>query len=525
MSISRGTMAILTALFLTGAVLAASGCLDNGDDDDDEKLVIPDDRKGDKIVMTGSVDQDMVVTIEDIVEMGLVDFEATFVNSVGTTLIANYSGVLVWDLLDKVGVSNDADVLSVTAADGYSATLFLDDIDDGTYLTLREEGKWNDLNDAGTFRLVDTDLPSTYWVRDVSFLTVTVLQPIWTGGYTDERNLIDASWIREHASEEVSWMVGEKTRTYTGVPMSEVLIAVGADDTVSDTLGLGTLSELYEPVDLAVAKDRGVLLVDSRGDYIYYQGPEDERVDVIQRFFVGTLLSVGGEVGDPYTMDTLALADNDQINVPMEAFNQSGVFYFGTPLSWLVAHAAPDSTADSVEVIAGDGYSAVFPLANLSSAVLAYMTEDGEPLAIDYGPFGIMDGLRPGPYHVGWVVEIRVFTSEPLAVSGAINATDAVSLASIDEHQDNVVTYNDGRKDRTYPSLTWDKVLELLDADMSTATHINITDSQDLVVTWDIDDLLGNQDAGICVDSRGRFMAVYEELGDYVFDVVSIEIG
>jgi DMSO/TMAO reductase YedYZ molybdopterin-dependent catalytic subunit len=522
---SRRTLAVLAALFVMGAVLAASGCLDSGDDDDDKKLVIPDDRKGDKMVMTGDVDQVTEVTIEEIVAMGLVDFEATFVNSVGTTFTANYSGVLLSDLLDLAGPSDDADILQVQAGDGYKATLYLGDVDDTTYMVLREEKEWNDIDDAGVFRIVDTDLPSTYWVRDVEALNVVISQPIWSGGYTDERWLLDVGWIKEHASREVSWTEGEKTRTYNGVPMDEVLTAVGADETITDTLSLGTMDKIHEPVDLAVAREKGVLLVDSRGDYVYYQGPEDERVDKVSRFYVGTLVSVGGEVGDPYTMDVLALSDNDQIDVPMEVFNLSGVFYLGTPLSWLVAHAAPDPTADAVQVIAGDGYSAVFPLANLSSAVLAFMTEEDEPLAIDLGPLRILDGLRPGPFHVGWVVEIRVFTSEPLAVSGVINETDAISLASIDAQQDTTVTYNDGKKDRTYPALTWDRFLDLLDADMSTATHLNVTNSNDDVVTWDMGELLGNLDAGICVDSSGRFMAVYEELGDYVFDVVSIEVG
>lgn len=522
---NRRTLAVLTALFMMGAVLGASGCLDNGDDDDDEKLVIPEDREGKVLVIMGNVDETLEIPIEDIVEMGLEDFEATFVNSVGTTFTANYSGVLVSDLLDLAGPTEHADLLRVTADDGYEATFLLGDIDDTTYIVLREEGKWNDLSDAGVYRLVDTDKPSTFWVRDIKFLTLVFSSPVWSGGYTDERWLVDVGWITEHASQEVSWMEGEKTRTYTGVPMPEVLTAVGADDTISDTLGLGTFSELYEPVDLTVAKEKGVLLVDSKGRYIYYQGPEDERVDVIQRFYVGTLLTIGGEVSSPYSMDTLSLADNDKIDVPLANATSGGDDYVGTPLSWLVANAAPDASADAVRVIAGDGYSAVFPLANLSSAVLAYMTITGDELPIDFGPFRIIDSARPGPYHVGWVVEIEVFTSLPLEVSGSVNESDAISLASIDTEQDTTVTYNDGKKDRTYPALSWDVVMELLDADMSSVTHVNITDSQDNVVTWDVEDLLGNEDAGICVDSRGRFMAVYEELGDYVFDVTSIEVG
>lgn len=522
---ARGrTWAVLAALFMMGAVLAASGCLDNGDGDGDEKLVIPDDRKGEVLEVDGPGVNLTEVTIEEMVEMGLVDFEATFVNSVGTTFTANYSGIRLTDLMDRMGDLDMADAIEVIASDGYSAKLFLDQVDETTFIALREEGEWNDLSDAGVFRIVDTDLPSTYWVRDVSVMIAVSLGSIWTGGYTTERDLIDATWIREHASQEVSWQVGERTRTYTGVPMSEVLAAVGADETKADTLGLGTFSKLYEPVDLAVAKEEGVILVDSRGDYIYYQGPDGERVDKVHRFFVGTLLTVGGEVGDPYSMDTLALSDNDLVDVPFMNLTYGGDLFYGTPLSWLVAHAAPEASADAVRVSAGDDYFAVFPLSNLTDVMLAHMDERGEPLALDFGPFRIIDPQRPGPYHVGWVVDIEVFTSPALEATGDVQAAEAITLASIDAEQDTVVTYNDGKKDRTYPALSWDKVLELLGSGTS-ATHVNITDSQDNVVTWDIEELEGRMDGGVCVDSRGRFMAVYEELGTYVFDVASIQVG
>ncbi len=523
MSDSRRTWAVLIVLFMMGATLAASGCLDNGDDDD-EKVVVPDDRKGEVLEVGGPGVNLTEVSIEEMVKMGLVAFEATFVNSVGTTFTANYSGIRLTDLMDSMGDLEMADALEVVASDGYSAKLFLDQVDETTFIALREEGEWNDLSDAGVFRIVDTDLPSTYWVRDVRSIIAVSLGSIWTGGYTTERDLIDATWIREHASKEVSWMVGEKTRTYTGVPMSEVLTAVGADETRADTLGLGTLSELYEPVDIATAKEKGVILVDSRGDYIYYQGPEDERVDRIQRLYVGTLLTIGGDVGDPYSMDTLALTDNDDIDVPRVSVLSGGEEYLGTPLEWLVDQAAPDASADAVRVTAGDGYFAVFPLANLSTAVLAHMTGNLHELPLDFGPFRIIDSARPGPYHVGWVVSIEVFTSSALEVTGDVVSADAITLASIDAGQDTTVTYNDGKKDRTYPALSWDEVLDLLGAGAA-ATHVNITDSQANVVTWDIEELEGRMDGGICVDSKGRFMAVYEELGDYVFNVASLQVG
>ncbi|NIS13537.1 MAG: hypothetical protein GWN18_15830, partial [Thermoplasmata archaeon] len=227
MRYDRRYWAMFAVLLMVGAVLAASGCLDGNDDDDDE-LVIPGDRTGDSLEISGNVNKSMSITIEGMVEMGLVDFQATFVNSVGTTYTANYTGVLLKDILEAAIPDDGVDVVWLTASDGYRAMLFYADVDDDMYIALMEEDEWNDLSDAGTFRLVDTDLPSVYWVRDIVAITPTVSAPIWSGGYTEKQALINVGWIQERATEEVSWQEGEKTRTYTGVPMSVVLDAIGA---------------------------------------------------------------------------------------------------------------------------------------------------------------------------------------------------------------------------------------------------------------------------------------------------------
>ncbi len=520
--------AVLLALSMMLAVLATAGCLDSGEEEE-EKLEVPDDRAGKTLRLLGVEPEGpnrKNVTIEEIVKMGLEDFEATFINSVGTTFTANYTGVLLRDLLDLVSPYEGVDVIVIRARDGYEATLFYADMDDDMYITLLEEGKWNDLSDAGVFRLVDTDLPSAYWVRDISSITVRKSPAIWTGGYTEEKWLINIGWILEHASQEVSWQEGEKTRTYTGVPMSEVLTAVGADDTVSDSLALGTMSKILEPTSIAAAKEHGVLLVDSRGRYVYFEGPGEPRVDVIERFYVGTLLTIDGEVGQPYTMDNLRFADNSDTKVPWENVTFNDVDYLGTPLSWLVASAAPNATADAVRIMAGDDYYAVFPLANLSSALLAFMIIDewGSPLPLDLGPFRIIDASRPGPFHVGWVIRIEVFTSEPIVGSGLVNVSEIIDIGHIDGNADTQITYNDGRKDRTYNALTWDAVLNSMDAN-TTATTLKLVDGDGDSVEWDIEDLLDRADSGICVDSRGNYVAYRGDNDEAFFGLVSIVVS
>ncbi len=519
-------VAVLLALSMMLAVLATAGCLDSGEEEE-EKLEVPEDRKGEQLSLVG-IDHEgpdlKNLTVEEIVEMGLVDFEATFVNSVGTTYSANFTGILLRNLLTLVTHDEDADVIVVRADDGYEATLFYADMDDDMYIALLEEGKWNDLSDAGVFRLVDTDLPSAYWVRDITYIQVRKSSAIWSLGYTEEQTLINIGWIIEHASQEVSWQEGEKTRTYTGVPLSEVLTAVGADDTVSDSLAIGTMDIFLEPTSLSDAIDHGVLLVDSRGRYVYYEGPGEPRVEVISRFYVGTMLTIDGEVGEPFTTDMLALGDVG--GNPVENVSHNEVDYICTPLSWFVASSAPDATADAIRVIAGDGYFAVFPIANLSSAYLAFMINDewGSPLPLDLGPFRIIDASRPGPFHVGWVIRIEAFTSLTIMGSGLVNVSEIIDIGHIDGNADTQITYNDGRKDRTYNALTWDAVLNAMDAN-STATTLKLVDGDGDFVEWDAEDLLGRADSGICVDSRGNYVAYRGDNDEAFFGLVSIMVS
>jgi DMSO/TMAO reductase YedYZ molybdopterin-dependent catalytic subunit len=513
----RVNISIILAILLMSTVLASSGCLVEEEKEPPEELEVPEDRKDRMLFISGNAGKDVELTMDDMLDMGLVDFEATFVNSVGTTFTANYSGVRLIDLLDLVDFHNETDMIRVQARDGYNATVFLDDIDETTHIAVRKENEWNDLNDAGAFQLVDTDLPSVYWVRDVNLIVTLASTPIWSGGLTDEKWLIEVDWIRANSTVEVSWQEGIKTRTYNGVPMSDVLDAVGADLVISDTIGIGFHEEVEE-IALSSALADGVLLVDSKGQYVYYPGPDKAVFKGVWRFYVGTGVNVHGEVGAPYLIGGIGLADV----APVEWIEYKDDEFIGPRLDWLVAEAAPNSSANAVKVVAGDGYFAVFPMTNLSKAIVAVL-QNGVDLEIGFGPFRIIDTARPGPFHVGWVVGIEVFTSPPLIASGAVNVTDAIDLTTVDTEQDTEVTYNDGRKDRTYPAISWDVVLQLLDWNTS-STNVTLWDSEDNTVIWEINELLDMTDAGICVDSRGNLIAVREELGDYVSDVVKIEV-
>ncbi|NIP35388.1 MAG: hypothetical protein GWN18_10545 [Thermoplasmata archaeon] len=229
-------------------------------------------------------------------------------------------------------------------------------------------------------------------------------------------------------------------------------------------------------------------------------------------------------MSEPYSMDTLALSDNDLIEVSWVDVTYQGQDYVGTPLSWLVAQAAPDPTIDSIMVSAGDGYFAVFPLPDITDTVLAFMLDDTSPIPLEDGPFRIVDNGRSGPFQVSWVVDIEVFSSTPIEASGDVNVTDVLDLGYIASNADVEITYFDGRKDRTYGGLSWDSTLAALDYATWT-TQVKLVDADEGSTTWTIGDLLGRTDSGICVDSRGNYVAYNGALEEAFPNIVSIEVS
>ena len=509
-------------MMMLGGVMAASGCLDGDDDDDDDKVTIPDDRKDAKLTVGGSGDAigtpPVEYTIREVVDMGLVDFQATFVNSVGTTYTANYTGVPLADLVDSVEPDESADLMEVEAFDGYVARLFLSDVDETTYLALKEDGEWNDLVDAGAFRLVDTDLPSTYWVKMITDIRLVVSEPLVLWSNDTGQTFLSAGWVHSHATREVSWQEGEKTRTYDGVPMADVVTEAGLDIEVANHVSL-VADDDYTILPTAEAVAGGVLLVDSRGDYVYVQEDDGLVVKGLDELSIDGGFRVTGSVGAPYYGERRWLAEV----APAESVDDEGTMYTGPKLSWLVAEAAPDADADAVRVSAGDGYSAVFPIATLGYAILAHQRNFG-PLDPGDGPLRVIDLNRSGNFHVGWVVLLEVYASEPVNASGSVNVTDVLDIGFIASNADTEISYNDGRRDRTYDGLTWDAILEALDASTN-ATSIDLVDADGEHVEWNVTDLVGRTDSGICVDARGDYVAYNGDAEEAFFELVAIDVS
>jgi DMSO/TMAO reductase YedYZ molybdopterin-dependent catalytic subunit len=509
---------LMVVLLLT-SVLASSGCL--VEEEQNGKPEVPEDRKDRELSLWGNVDNWLNMSFEEVMELGTEDFTATFVNSVGTTFTSNYTGVSLQKIIDKAAPDADVDMVKLIASDGYEAFLFFSWIDETTFIAVKEDGEWNDLDDVGAFRLVDNDLPSVYWVRDITEINLYISQYLTFEGLTNQTRVVNTGWIDANADTEVTWKEGTKNRTYTGVRMLDILEAVDADDVYSNTVHLLDNDDKHTVIPLDEARDSGVIVVDSRGQYVYVQEVDGLVIKALKVVLVDAGIRVAGEVGDP------RLYSHYLLKVEVSQIGQFVVYegksYSGPNMAMLVAESGPDPTTDAVKVTSGDGYFAVFPLDILTGAVLA-LEEDGEPLELGFGPYRVVHPDLPGNFHVGWVVDIEVFSSDAINASGLVNITDAISIGTVHNNADTNVTYNDGRRDRTYAAVTWDTVLDLMDWN-TTATYINMWDSEDNLVSWDINELQGRMDSGICVDSRGNYVAVRGDTESHVPDLVRIEVG
>ena len=199
-----------------------AGCLVEEEDGSDGKDAIPEDRRDATLEVLGEVEGPALFTLEELIALGTDDFEATFVNSVGTTETANYTGIRMQKVLGKVRPKVSAEVVKIVASDGYGVDLFLSDVSDETYLAFKKDGEWQDLAQDGAIRVVDTNLMSVYWVRHVVNLTLGPSLAIPVSGLVNNTDPITAAYVHENG-EEVQWMDGEKTRTGRGIPMKDIV--------------------------------------------------------------------------------------------------------------------------------------------------------------------------------------------------------------------------------------------------------------------------------------------------------------
>ncbi len=406
----KGIVLSVLLMLTLATVLVLSGCLVE-EEEGDGGLEVPEDRRDATLEVVGEVDDPLTLGLEELIDLGTEEFEATFVNAVGTTETANYTGVRLQKVLDLAKVRSTAEIVEVEAEDGYRPGLFLTDVTDDTYLAMLKEGKWQTLVTDGALRLVDTNLPSTYWVRQVVRLNLTVSMSIEVSGLANVTDPISAAHIHANG-EEIHWKEGIKNRTGRGIPMIDVLAAIDAD------IHWGYLIDVHHPVGGSVLVPVQEVL--SGGQH--YLAEERAQIKYVREGLIWKApissisitpgIKVLGEVGEAMCMTV-----KDLRALPVRDVESGGSTYRGAALEAVIAMAGPDADVDAVNVIGKDGYSAVFPFANLSTTTLAYEV-DGTPLGPEDGYLRIVDSARPGNYHVSQVIWLDVYRSIPITIEG-----------------------------------------------------------------------------------------------------------
>lgn len=111
--------------------------------------------------VTGMVDQALSLTTDDLREVGWVQGTAEHPKD-GPQ---DYEGVPLNDLLDKAGVQSGASVVMISASDGYSADIPLEDIRGCADCAVSIE-------DDGTLDMVMSGMSGKAWVKDVVSMEV-----------------------------------------------------------------------------------------------------------------------------------------------------------------------------------------------------------------------------------------------------------------------------------------------------------------------------------------------------------------
>ncbi len=144
-------------------------------------VVHPTDAPKGYLQIKGNVNHPLNMTISDIQAMPQVELTARLTSSGSPQEngVFNYTGVTVWSLLEKAGISEDATSAYVVASDAYGAVLTIKEVKDnpkiiiaykegGEMIKSQADGGW------GPLRLViGSDAYANRWVKWVVSIAVT----------------------------------------------------------------------------------------------------------------------------------------------------------------------------------------------------------------------------------------------------------------------------------------------------------------------------------------------------------------
>ena len=261
----------LTAIVVAIAVvLSSAGCLVEVEKPS-TKVNVPDDRRDARLVVDGLVDTPLNWTLQQVVDAGLVDFRATFVNSVGTTVTSNFTGVRMQTLLTDAGVIATGEIVEAEASDGYRSVIFLSDISNTTFIALKEEGKWNNLSDMGAMRIVDTHMSSVYWVKKTIALHLKPSARLDLYGHITFNGSFTAGLLHRSGTTDVKWKEGTKNRTARGMSLADSLSLLETstwEPWYIELIGPDAKRTMLNGHD-AIIGGKDFLAADSKGNFVY----------------------------------------------------------------------------------------------------------------------------------------------------------------------------------------------------------------------------------------------------------------
>ena len=180
------------------------------------------------------------------------------------------------------------------------------------------------------------------------------------------------------------------------------------------------------------------------------------------------------------------------------------------------------------------GDTALMPLTNNAYVRDVALSPDGTRLAaLVLSPVTIDAVQRVGGFSGYWPVDIVIIKISTGAITTVAPQPDDARLFAADGSPDNAWLRGlpawspDGTKlvwtEMHYPTFAPEEN-RLVIYDTATATAVVLEDSTGASVQWFIAELIDKDGAGICVDPKGAYVAVYEELGATVANLVSIEV-
>ncbi|MCJ1695862.1 molybdopterin-dependent oxidoreductase [Rathayibacter caricis] len=151
------------------------------------------------LTITGMVDQEVVLSFQDLLDMGLDEYGVTLTcvsNEVGGGLVGNakWLGVPIRDVLARAGVQSGADMVLSRSVDGYTASTPLEALtDDGldAILAVAMNGEPLPLEHGFPVRMVVPGLygyvSATKWLTELKVTTFAADEAYWTPrGYSAE---------------------------------------------------------------------------------------------------------------------------------------------------------------------------------------------------------------------------------------------------------------------------------------------------------------------------------------------------